>query len=121
MLTASFDAVFLGQPEPQRPTPLKMLPPHNPPAIARSNATKTVAVDAGCSVSRFLMDDTLLVDDTAQVQLGRITRQEIVGSNMQRIVTTIGTYIVAPDMSVSRGKYERQSIHGHMVRIVNAI
>ena len=111
MLTASFDAVYLGQPEPQRLTPLKMLPLHNPPAIERPNPTKTVAVDPGCSVSRFLLDDTFLMDVTTEVPLGRITRQEIVGSNLRRIVTTLGTYIVKPDMSVSRGKYKRQSIH----------
>ena len=121
MLTASFDAVYLGQPEPpQRPTPLKMLPLHNPPAIERPMPTKTV-VDAECNVSRFLMDDMILMDVTIDAPLGRTTRQDIVGSNMRRIVTTLGTYIVNPDMSVSRGKYQRQSIHGHTVSIANAM
>lgn len=118
MLAASFDAVYLGQPEPQRTTPLKMLPMHNPPAIER--ASKTVAVaDTECSVSRFLLDDTFLLDVTTETPLGRITRQDIVGSNMRRIVTTLGTFVVHPDMVVSRGKHLRQSIHGHQVKIVN--
>ena len=47
-----------------------------------------------------------------------ILRGEL-GSNMQRIVTTLGTYLVHPNMVVSRGKHLRQSIHGHQVKIVN--
>ena len=121
MLTASFDAVYLGFPEPQRPTPFKMLPLHNPPAIERLNPTKTVAVDRKCDVSRFVMDDTYLMDVTTEVHLGRIKRQEIVGSNLRRIVTTFGTYVVKPNMSVARGKYKRQSIHGHVVMIVDTM
>ena len=119
MLAASFDAVYLGQPEPKRPTPLKMLPMHNPPAIERPSKTVALA-DTECSVSRFLLDDTFLPDVTTETPLvGRITRQEIVGSNMRRIVTTLGTFVVQPDMVVSRGKHLRQSIHGHQVKIVN--
>ena len=118
MLAAAFDAVYLGQPEPQRATPLKMLPMHNPPAIERPSKTVAV-VDTDCSVSRFLLDDTFLLDVTTETPLGRITRQEIVGTNMRRIVTTLGTFVVHPDMVVSRGKHLRQSIHGHQVKIVN--
>ena len=65
------------------------------------------------------MDDTFLLDVTTETPLGRITRQEIVGTNMRRIVTTLGTFVVHPDMVVSRGKHLRQSIHGHQVKIVN--
>eukprot|EP00966_Prymnesium_polylepis_P066934 1553610-Prymnesium_polylepis.1 len=65
------------------------------------------------------MDDTFLVDDDNHTHLGRIIRQKPVGQNMQRISTTLGTYMIAPDMSVIRGRHGHQSISGHKVSIVN--
>lgn len=120
MLATAFEAVHLGQPVPERPTPLKMLPSHNPPAIERLPPTKKVADDA-YTVSRFLMNDTCLLDITTQAHLGRITKREIVGQNMMRLTTTLGTYIVSPNMTVFRGKNQKQSIFGHTVSIVNAM
>ena len=121
MLAAAFEAAYSEKPEPSRPTPLKMLPLHNPPAIIRKPVVKkkTSVVDFECSVSRCIMDDTFLVDDDNHTHLGRIIRQKPVGQNMQRISTTLGTYMIAPDMSVIRGRHGLQSISGHKVSIVN--
>lgn len=120
MLADAFEAAHLGQPEQKRPTPLKMLRSQNPPAIKRLPPTKT-ATDGSYMVSRLIMYDTYLLDTNTGEHLGRITKQEVVGKNMKRFTTTLGTYIVSPDMSVVKGKYGKQSIFNHTVCIVNAM
>eukprot|EP00966_Prymnesium_polylepis_P191726 4443175-Prymnesium_polylepis.2 len=93
-----------------------MLPVHNPPAIERPLPTKKVT-DPECTVARHLMNDTWLYDTTAELQLGRITNQEIVGLNTNRITTNMGVYLVSPQMVIMRGNINRQSIYSHNVVI----
>ena len=116
-MLAQLDAAALGTRLAPRPTPLKMLPVHNPPPVVQYRAS---LVEMGLDGGRNLMDDKWLHDTTDDCPLGRVIRVHPLDNNRSEITTNKGRIIATASMTVIRGRSNKRSIYGHTLEIREA-
>lgn len=115
MLQNAFDAAFQGQQEPEKSTPLKMLPTRQPPSLVRPSAH----VQRNTTEPRNLMMDTHLYCDTLSVDLGVVKEKTVLDENRVAFTTPFGRFVVIEHTgSVCRGKWQKRSLFGMSVRVV---
>lgn len=111
----AFDAAFHGQQEPEKSTPLKMLPVRQPPPLVRSS----VHVQRNTSEPRNLLMDTHLYCDTLGVDLGLVKEKNVLDETRVAFTTPFGRFVVIEHTgSVCRGKWQKRSLFGMSVRVV---
>ena len=98
MLAPHFDAAAANQTLPMPDTPLKMLPPRNPPPVVqvRHSTKHNIQGNSECSTKRQLSVDRWL-KTTSDKELGRLVKYEAIDENTFTTITNLFHLIVRID------------------------